>query len=301
MAADPDAFNAQLPFYRIKPLYLLVVAAFAKLTATVTEATVVVSVLSFCAFSLGLLWFAVRALGAVLGSVVGVLFALAPTTTNVAALSTPDALLMLLTGVAAVLFVRQRPLSAAWLLTLGVLVRTDLQVFNVCLAAAWLLLAQRQPRAGLVAGVLAGSILVAAAVDAWAGNYGYAVLYRHTFIGYSPHPASLQGLNIPAALFLRNIPVGVLGGLSNGGLWLVLALLGLCAVLFWRTGQPERMAAGRAQALACCALLAAVGASICVRFVLFPSGDLRLVAPVVGILAITLVTIAAYRPEGSLA
>jgi hypothetical protein len=302
VAADAEAFEEQLPFYRIRPLYLLVVAACAKLTGTVSAATVLVSVLSVASFSLGLLWYAVRTLGAVPGSVLGGLFALAPTTTDVASLSSPDALLMLLTGVAAMLFMGSRPLFAASLLSLGVLVRTELVVFDICLAAAWTAVAWRQPRSGMVAAILAGSVLPVAAVNAWAGNYGYTVLYRFTFVDrFVPHPARLLGESIPAMSFLHNIVFGVRYSLGNGGLWIALALLGLCGVLAGRAAQSGRWRfpgdtwrSGRSRT-AIQALLLAVGGQTCVRFVLFPAHDVRLFAPSVGILAVTLVALSADR------
>ena len=57
MATDAAAFHEQLPFYKTRPLYLLIVAAFAKLTATVSEATLVVSVFSFFACGMAILYY----------------------------------------------------------------------------------------------------------------------------------------------------------------------------------------------------------------------------------------------------
>ncbi len=298
VASDVDTFYEQLPFYRIRPLYVLVVAAFAKVTATVSGATIVVSVLSYALCGLGILWFAVRRVGVVAGSVAGIVFAVAPTSTDVAGLSTPDALLMLLTAAAAMLFLGQRVLLAVCLLTVGVLIRTDLQLFNLCLAAAWLFLAWKRDRAILVAAILAGSVVAGMAINAWAGNYGYAVLYHFTFVeSFIPHPTSLRGLGIPLLPFLKNIGFGLRYSLGNGGLWAVAVLLGLCGVLLERMIRDGFLPDGSDKALGCKALLIAIGTSTCARFILFPSHDIRLSAPAVAILTIVLLVVAArVRP-----
>jgi 4-amino-4-deoxy-L-arabinose transferase-like glycosyltransferase len=243
-----------------------------------------VAVGSFLACCLVVLWYGVRSAGALAGGIAGALFALAPPVTQAARLATPDTLTMLLVTVAAILFVRGRLLLAACLLTAGVLVRTDLEVFDVCLAGAWLLLGRREPGRFGVAGILAASVPVSAAVNAWAGNYGYVVLYRFTFVeGNVPHPASLRGLGFPFGSLVPNIEAGVKYSLENGGLWMVLALLGLCVTLLARGfGGRDRM---------CEALLLAVGLSTAVRFVLFPELDLRLVAPAVAVLTVVVLTI----------
>jgi hypothetical protein len=285
METDAGAFSEQLPLYKIRPLYLLIVAAVAKFTPTVSEATVLVSVLSFCACCMTILWYGVRSVGAASGSIVAALFALSPPAIGAAKLSTPDALLTLLVTVAAILFVRGRLLTAAVLLTTGVLIRTDLELFDLCLAISWLLLSWAQSYVVLVSGILAASVLVGAAVNAWAGNYGYVVLYRFTFIdGSVPHPASLRGLGIPLTTFVNNIVRGVRNSLDNGGLWILLAMLGLCVAL------------SRPGALTCRALLASVAAYTCARFILFPEHDVRLAAPAFAILTVALLTIGAGRP-----
>jgi hypothetical protein len=295
MATDAAAFDEQLPFYRIRPLYLAIVAAVGSVTATISEATLEVAVFSFWACCMVVLCHAVRALGALAGSIVGALFALAPPVTQAAKLCTPDTLLMLLVTVAALLFVRNRLKLAAGLLTIGVLIRTDIEVFDLCLAAAWLLLARKQRGVLLVSGILASAVPVAMAVNAWAGNYGYVVLYRFTFIeGNVAHPGSLRGLGIPLDGFARNIEAGVRYSLENGGLWMLLAILGLCVALLARL-PPAGPAAMRRDTLAACqALLLAVGVYTAARFMLFPELDLRLVAPPVAILTVVLLTIGAH-------
>lgn len=294
MASDSAAFYEQLPFYRVRPLYILVVAGCSKFTSTVSAATVLVSVVSVSVCGMLLLWYGVRTAGALFGGGVAALHAISPAVVNAAKLSSPDALLTLWVTLAAILLVRRATWQAAGLLAAGVLIRTDLVVFNLCLAVAWLWLADGRGVAAMTS-LLAGSVGLVAAVNAWAGNYGYKALYHFTFIeGAVPHPAALRGLGIPTALFFRAIVTGARYSLANGGLSMVLVLLVLCAAfLRWRrpTGCPDRD-----RRPACVALLLAVAAYTGIRFILFPELDLRLAAPSVAMLAVVLLTLGGRQP-----
>jgi hypothetical protein len=279
VARDAGVFGEQMPFYRSRPLYLAVVAAAGMICSTLSGATVFVSVASVLGFGLALLWFAVRRLGAVEGSILAILFILAPTTTDAAGSSSPDGLATLMAGGAAMLLVRGRLWAAAGVLACGVLVRTDLAIFNVCLGGAWLLIAGWQ-RAWKFAAAMGGSLLLAKGVDLMAGGYGYLALYHYTFIeAYVSHPADLRGLPIPPGVFVGNLARGVRYSLENGGLWILLAMMGLAGMLV-RRGPP----AGGATV----ALLVAVGCQTAIRFLLFPEIDLRFDTPGIAVLAVVL-------------
>ncbi len=280
VAQDAGVFGEQLPFYRSRPLYLATVAAAGVLSSTLSRATVLVSVASILAFSLALLWFAVRRLGAVEGSVLAILFSLAPTTTDAAGSSSPDGLATLMAGGAAMLLVRGRMWAAAGVLAGGVLVRTDLAIFNVCLGGAWLFVVGWR-QAWKFTAAMGGSLLLAKGVDFLAGGYGYLALYHYTFIeAYVSHPGALRGLPIPPGVFVGNLVRGVRYSLENGGLWILLAMIGLAAVLLQRGRRVGHAAS--------VALLAAVGCQTAIRFLLFPEIDLRFDAPGIAVLAVVL-------------
>ncbi len=284
MATDAAAFEEQLPFYRIRPLYLAIVASAATADGDGVRFGFAGGgrIVSSRA-ALVVLWYGVRSAGALAGGIAGACRSGAAGDAGGAAVDAryaDDA-----AGDGGGDLVRARAAAAGGVFAdRGGLIRTDLEVFDVCLAGAWLLLGRREPGRFGVAGILAASVPVSAAVNAWAGNYGYVVLYRFTFVeGNVPHPASLRGLGFPFGSSLPNIEAGVKYSLENGGLWMVLALLGLCVTLLARGfGGRDRM---------CEALLLAVGLSTAVRFVLFPELDLRLVAPAVAVLTVVVLTI----------
>jgi hypothetical protein len=226
---------------------------------------------------LALLWFAVRGLGAVEGSVLPILFSLAPTTTDAAGSSSPDGLATLMVGGAAMLLVRERMWVAAGVLACGVLVRTDLAIFNVCLGGAWLLVAGWR-RGWAFAAAMGGTLVLAKGVDLLAGGYGYLALYHYTFIeAYMSHPGELRGLPIPPGVFLGNLVRGVRYSLENGGLWVLWAMTGLVGVLLRRVERTVSVA-----------LLVAVGCQTAIRFLLFPEIDLRFDTPGIAVLAVVL-------------
>jgi hypothetical protein len=77
-----------------------------------------------------------------------------------------------------------------------------------------------------------------------------------------------------------NLVRGVRYSLENGGLWILLAMIGLAAVLLHRGRRV-----GHAASMA---LLAAVGCQTAIRFLLFPEIDLRFDAPGIAVLAVVL-------------
>ena len=291
MARDASAFAEQLPFYAVRPLYILTLLGFTVLGGSASGGGVLLSVLSALACALIVLAYAVRKLGAIGGSLVGALFALAPATFTVARFSTPDAMLMLMVCVAFLLIAERRQLAGALLLLAAALVRSDIALLNVLLALALLAV----PGIGAwrvrlpAAAVLMISLPMIKWIEAHVGNYGYMALWHYTFEGFVPHPAALANLPILPSAFLTAIATGVKENLANGGLWTVLLLLGAVAWLLWRGGMLWRDQRT--------ALFLSVLFYLPVRLILFPSHDLRLMAPLIASLTIIFVAAAYIVPK----
>ena len=130
VATDPVAFVKQLPFYRIRPLYLLLLWLLSQATASVSAAAVAVSAGSLLMSALVLSMFAGRRLGSVAAAVWPAMFCLSPIVIGAARLQTPDALATCMVLTAAVLFLGGRELAAALVLLAAVLVRTDLMLLG---------------------------------------------------------------------------------------------------------------------------------------------------------------------------
>ena len=289
MAKDAAAFTEQLPFYTIRPLYLFIILLIAKLTGTVSGAGLALSVLSTLACILLVLAYAVHKLGAALGGMAGALFAIAPTTLTVVRFSSPDALVMLMVCAAYVLIVREQVVAGALVLLAGTLVRSDLALWNLTLAIALLASAGRDSRCWRMrlpaAGVLLLSLPVIKAVEAWVGNYGYVVHWHYTFDGFTRHPIELAGVPIDPSAYLRQILIGVRENIGNGGLWTVLLLSGIVVALQVRA---------HVHALSpIAAAMASVLLYLPARMILYPSHELRLMAPLIAGLTILVIAAAA--------
>jgi hypothetical protein len=184
VAQDPIAFQSQLPFYIVKPLYTRLAYWFYKMGAGLTAATVWPSAISYCLA--GLLFFhwckKYWSIGyACAGSI---LVMLSPPLLTAAGLSTPDALSAFLLFTAIYLLAETASITTACvLLLLSVFARLD----NVLPAAAILPAVffankvGRRMSAGKMVFIAAMLLLVYFAVAGNARAYGWSMLYYPEF------------------------------------------------------------------------------------------------------------------------
>ncbi len=290
VAADPVAFSDQLPFYRIRPLYVWVVGAVSAFTPTIASAGAAVSVLSALAINLLIVGIAFRRLGVWAGAGTVAVVGLSPLLTDLAQKSTPDGLFVLLVAVGVALLGKRRDMAGVLVLVASTAVRSEAMLLNALLALA--LLAERfagsRKSSSLPSAILFfGSIAVGQTIARLAGAYGFRVLYSATFIGFAPHPAELAATSIPLSVILGAWKSGIVEGLANAGLWAVLAEAVLMAFALSRYHDrlPERPT------------FLAIGmyAYTLARLVLYPAHDLRLNAPVFVGMAILLIHVARPR------
>lgn len=280
MSSDPAAFMESFGFYRIRPFYEVLLAAVSRLTPTIAQATVLISAAATCAANIAILVFARRRVGPALGALLALGFALSPVMMTVAGYSTADALgtLVVLLGILAML--SGRPVMGAAILMAAVGVRSDFMLMNatllLVLAASRLRGWWSIPLPGLA--LLAASILLARGIEAWAGNYGYHVLYYNTFVQTLLHPAHPGPMIIPPARWITAIVNGVANGMANGAFSMPL-LVGLILLPLLPADRIDAPAV----------LFAALFLSLAARVVLFPSADVRLSAPIFAALYAVLV------------
>lgn len=198
LAEDPRAFDAQLPFYRGRVVYLGSLRAAQALGLSTVTAVRAISILSGLAFGVLLaLWIAryLPGLAALLLALAGLGWS---GVGEAMSLATPDALAAVLVfGGAYVLVATPRQALGIGLLVLGVATRAD----HVLLAGAlllWLRLApggeQGPSKRVLSNGALGiGLALLALTVGyctAGRGTYGWWTVFHHTFVEYKAFPAS---------------------------------------------------------------------------------------------------------------
>ncbi len=257
---DPRSLQQQLPFYRIRVLYVWLMGLLHRQGISFARATCLISAVCAAA-SLGMTGLLARSLGLDLLWVPFV--GLGAGLDMLARLSTPDALACFAMLLGAWLFLqgrRERYLLAMILPA----VRTDLLMLSVLMLCHdfWF----DWKTAALAA--LAGSLGVYFAVDAVARNYGWLTLFDFQMMGITPYPASLR-IDTSVADYVRVYQGAALGWLrSLQGLPFLLALRMVFVSLPQPGVQSRRVA-----------LVAMFTAYALLHYALFPLGELRFFTP----------------------
>ena len=211
---SPQHLRELEPLYAIRPLYIEIVSVLSGIFS-IQNAINFVSAASF--FAIGvvvLIWTLKPLLSALLMVFYPVLL--------LGRAGTPDALSAFLVILALWLIQdRSRPILALCVLFVSLGVRTD-NVLLLLAALAWLLWDKRIApyQAGLLAAL---GIIVVLGINRWAGNYGWIVLFRYSFVS-GRYPARL-----PHALTFREYFSALISGMTvivtRVSLWLLLGIL----------------------------------------------------------------------------
>jgi len=261
VAAEPQHFRQQLPFYRARVLYVGLIFALGTLGLSLTQAAVLVSTAS--AVLLGLLVFrwVARYVGGVGGGLASALILVAAGLLDAARATTPDALSAALLVLALYLWLERRCARAALVVAgLSLLVRSDALVPVL----AVLVVARRQgvgpfaltARRGVLTGAVLGGVCLAATLLLRA--HGWWTVFHHSFLGYVANPVDYRpafALVDYAAVLVEALPA-----LHSAGTALLAIYLGL-AWIAWRRSREARPLFP---------LVVAVAASALVRFAIFP-------------------------------
>lgn len=263
--ADSEALEQQLPFYRIRVLYLLLIQTVAQNTGSLTQATWIVSATSaglLCLLTGAMLHINMRPLHWLATATALVLTLYVSSVVLVSRLSTPDALFAFGALSALALFYRART-AAMTLVAILPLIRTDAIVLSALLMV--LLLTERD-RDWRHYTALAISAALYVAVNAAYGNYSHAVLFNFTLIAgqRTPYPELLQIVRDPAVYLQVYLDRGA-GMFAQWSTWILLATAITLAIDRARSGRIGPM--GR---------LALVGiAYVLLHFLALPLGVAR--------------------------
>lgn len=243
---SPDHLAKLEPLYKIRPLYLSLIAAISATGLSIQHGINLVSAGSFFAIALAVgLWTRRLLLSA--------LIVVSAPIAGLARMGTPDAL-----SAAAVLFgllalVRQRMNLGCMLLLLSVWIRTD---NIVVLALALLILGWEKLPRWKAALYFAAGIASVLAINRLAGNYGWTILFQWSFLAGTSSPADIHTpvtLREYLSVFASSL-ASLLGRLT---IWIVLGLL------TWVGSERSRP------------LLATAALATVAHFVLYPSPEDR--------------------------
>jgi len=239
LAADPKAFNAQLPFYRGRVFFIGLLAGLDQLGLSPLRAVFAISLVSGLLFGgLLCLWL----MGhlppslAVLASLFVVAFG---GVTEVMAMGTPDMLAaMLLLAGAYVLIETERRWLALVLGLAALATRTDHLLFVVPLLVGCTWSSARGPARitkAQLAGALAACLAVVWFCTAGRHTYSWWVVFHHTFVEYKTFPRQ-QTPALDLALAVRR-SVSSLPMFKAGKPLVFGGLAVLAVVLGWRKGR----------------------------------------------------------------
>ncbi len=241
---SPGHLRELEPMYAIRPLYLEVISAISMILPIQKAINFISAASLFGIGIVALCWTKEPVLTALLMASYPIII--------LGRLGTPDALAALLTMLSLLLLYQETHLALALgLLFLSLGVRTD-NILLLLAVLAWLVWKKRMA-------VYSGGLLVIFAValvfaiNRWAGNYGWIVLFRFSFIG-GRYPAQ-----VPHTLSLREYLSAFLRGTST--IFSHLSIWLLMGILAWLR-RPM-------------ALLPIVGAAALAHFLLYPSPEDR--------------------------
>jgi hypothetical protein len=282
VARNAHDFMAQLPFYRIRPLYIAAVYIVTKTGLDLPHALVAVSVLGYVAIAL-LLWAWLRRhLPPHFALLLSALLALSPILIDVARATAPDALsAALILGALYALLEHRAPGVFALMMLLAICARTDNVILALLLLAYLGIYGRGRVALSPPLFVLFGVAIAASyfGINALAGNYGWAALFHHTFIGFTTHPDTMRA-SVSLATYAQAVFRGV-RSVFNSSI-LIFAALGLIAYALPTEGN-RRLARYNH-------VLLIIAATVLIRYALFPIFWDRLLVPYY--LAVTIILIA---------
>lgn len=263
LAQDPTAFADQLPFYWIKPLYIVLVWAAWKAGASLAWSTVLPSIVGYMVLCVAVFaWARCRVRTALGYSAVAVLFWL-PQVNEIAGLSTPDAVsaALIISG-SFLLYCGRHPIPGLVLLVVSIAARMDNAILVVLVIATqrWCHPDRQLTWPWVVSGGIA-AVVMYAAVHALGCAHGWCVGPEHAFLPRSLHPQEH-----PTPL---NLTVWV-SALNNGfHLLRFTAAREFAGLLLAATALAWRLSTHLGRPLLVLTI------SVCFRYLLFPVPDDR--------------------------
>ncbi len=239
---SPQHLREVEPMFAIRPVYLATISALSQIFP-IQKTISLISASALFGTGIVVLFWTRRPL------LTGLLMAAYPIP-YLGRLGGPDAMAALLV-ISALWLLNQRRSIALVLLFISLGVRTD-DILVLLAVLAWLTWAGNLPPAvgALLAALAVGIVL---GINHWAGNYGWIVLIRCSFIG-GHSPAEMPHV-LTMREYIRILVDGIRADLDRIAIWLLLGILA------WRRRREP--------------LLVAVGCAAAARFLLFPSPEDR--------------------------
>ena len=268
---DAVGLDQQLPFYQIKPLYLGAIQAVASLGLSPIRAIRVVSLVFALSLTLILFGFCLKQLGSIYGSLAAVFIFQLVGIDSLASIATPDAMAATLFVGGLLLFLRGNLLTSVLTLIAALLCRGDMILILLPLPFILMLRFKEYKREIAALGItIATGIGLQLFIQNAVGYYGWKIHFYHSFLEYLTYPATAQvGFTLPQYIYYLLSGLWIAPGDNTvaavGLIWLLLAGLGL---------RLPKMLTNLEKSL-----IAGLLAGTLIRYLSYPSPQLRLYVP----------------------
>lgn len=196
--SDLSAFEEQMPFYLIRPLYTGSVYFLYKAGFNIVLATHLVSGIAIVLALILLYFMSVYILGYPFAFTIP-FFVLIFTVVNVAKYSTPDGMAFLAIVLSSYLFLKNKLMFLHVFIPIMIGVRTDLILFVIPLLFIIALTRRKFTKMAIISAFI--SIFFYFTINIISGNPGWSTLFYHTFVQVLTHPLS----NSPKITFIHYI------------------------------------------------------------------------------------------------
>lgn len=202
MFSDPEAFYQQIPFYKIRILFTLLILGLVKLGVNIFVASHIITAASTCIGILVFYYAFRKYIHPFFWSVVPIFFILFGGH-DVARMITADSLAFLWIGLICYTFLEQKWLAFFALLVLSILIRTDMLVL-IGLFTLHLFIFKKDLRiASLFTLVL--SVLTFIFINKYTGNYGWSTVFYYALVSdmMATHPEVYSTYGISITQYLK--------------------------------------------------------------------------------------------------
>lgn len=188
---NSNYFMQQLPFYEIRPLYILLIYALYKIGFNIYFAIIFLSAL---ASSMGLIFI----FSSLYQRIHPIFLFILPLVIfsfkflEVTSLGTPDSLFFLITSIVLYLFLNNKFKLMFILFPISVAVRTDTIIFAIVFIITFLIMYKKEYLYSLIS--LTISFFVLFIINRVSNNYGWNMIFYFSFIARIPNPAEIQPL-----------------------------------------------------------------------------------------------------------
>lgn len=200
MFSCPQCFYEQLPFYKIRPLYIFLIYLFYKSGFNIVTAPVIISSIS-CFIISAFLFFRLRGLFKNIfpGAFISLLVSLSPFLLNAASEASPNALSAMIVFIALFMLFKKKTIIFLVLMLLSILARPDNLLLLVLFTAALIISNEnkRKEKRFLFPGAIIAGLILFYINNKLSGNYSWAILFEHSFNDRIIHPASYTSALTP--------------------------------------------------------------------------------------------------------